>query len=247
MQAYATDDGVFIRSMASRGHSGGLSAATTAAAAVFDAVGFDIVLIETVGTGQSEVEVAAAADTTVVVEAPEMGDEVQAIKAGLLEVADVIVVNKGDRPGAHRTAGQLHAMLADAPREARPGRPSPKRPEVLVTTAATGEGVAELLAAIDRHRSTARGSNGESSRFKRAEAQVWAVLVDRLHARVRALEGADEVPAAGPSAAISAAANPGSGGLLRSVASHEIDPYAAADAILARLVGGASGSREARK
>jgi hypothetical protein len=107
--------------------------------------------------------------------------------------------------------------------------------------------VAELLAAIDRHRSTARGSNGESSRLKRAEAQVWAVLVDRLHARVRALEGADEVPAAGPSAAISEAANSGSGGLLRSVASHEIDPYAAADAILSRLVGGAPESREARE
>ena len=141
MQAYAGDPDVFIRSTASRGHSGGLSPATTAAAAVFDAIGFDVVLIETVGTGQSEVEVAAAADTTVVVEAPEMGDEIQAIKAGLLEVADIVVVNKGDRPGAHRAAGQLHAMLADSPRERRPGPPQPKRPEVLVTTAATGEGI----------------------------------------------------------------------------------------------------------
>ena len=242
MQAYTADSDVFIRSMASRGHSGGLSSATSAAAAVFDAVGFDVVLIETVGTGQSEVEVAAAADTTVVVEAPEMGDEIQAIKAGLLEVADVIVVNKGDRPGAHRTASQLHAMLSDSPREARPGRPSPKNPEVLVTTAATGEGVADLLAAIDRHRSVVRGSDGESSRLKRAEAQVWAVLVDRLHARVRTLEGADEVPAASPTAAIPNAGSPVAWGLLRSVASHEIDPYAAADAILARLVGDGPGS-----
>ncbi len=161
MQAYAADPDVFIRSMASRGHAGGLSSTTTAAAAVFDAVGFDVVLIETVGTGQSEVEVAATADTTVVVEAPEMGDEIQAIKAGLLEVADIVVVNKGDRPGSHRTAGQLQAMLADVPREHRSGRPQPKRPEVLVTTAATGEGVAELLAAIDRHRSTARSSVGD--------------------------------------------------------------------------------------
>src|SRR6188474_3492791 len=117
MQSYASDDGVFIRSMASRGHAGGLAATSTAAASVFDAAGFDIVLLETVGTGQSEVEVAAAADTTVVLEAPEMGDEVQAIKAGLLEVADLVVVNKGDRPGAQRTASQLRAMLvAAAPR-----------------------------------------------------------------------------------------------------------------------------------
>ena len=120
MQAYAGDRDVFIRSMASRGHAGGLAATSTAAAAVLDAAGFDLILIETVGTGQSEVEVAAAADTTVVLEAPEMGDEVQAIKAGLLEVADLVVVNKGDKPGAQRTAAQLRAMLvASAPRERR--------------------------------------------------------------------------------------------------------------------------------
>ena len=111
MQSYADDRDVFIRSMASRGHAGGLASTTTAAASVLDASGFDLVLIETVGTGQSEVEVAAAADTTVVLEAPEMGDEVQAIKAGLLEVADLVVVNKGDKPGALRTAAQLRAML----------------------------------------------------------------------------------------------------------------------------------------
>jgi LAO/AO transport system kinase len=214
-----------------------------------------------VGTGQSEVEVAAAADTTIVVEAPDMGDEIQAIKAGLLEVADIIVVNKGDRPGAHRTAGQLHAMLADTPREARPGRPAPKHPEVLVTTAATGDGVSELLAAIDRHRSAARGSDGEAVRLKRAEAQVWAVLVDRLHARVRELEGAEDLvaalPDAAPAAVVPTVATPGSiprqvppprtgplaaDELLRSVASHEIDPYAAADAILDRLLGRVAGS-----
>src|SRR6476660_3417810 len=141
MQAYADDSDVFIRSMASRGHAGGLASTSTAAAAVLDAAGFDLILIETVGTGQSEVEVAAAADTTVVLEAPEMGDEVQAIKAGLLEVADLVVVNKGDKPGAQRTAAQLRAMLvASAPRAAddgdgRPTRPRPKRPEVLITTA----------------------------------------------------------------------------------------------------------------
>ena len=220
MQAYATDDGVFIRSMASRGHSGGLSSATTAAAAVFDAVGFDVVLIETVGTGQSEVEVAATADTTVVVEAPDMGDEIQAIKAGLLEVADIIVVNKGDRPGAHRTAGQLHAMLADAPREARPGRAAPKRPEVLVTTAATGEGVPELLAALDRHRTAVVAGDGSPVRLARAEAQIWAVLADRLHERARSFEAA-----------------PIAAALLGAVAAHELDPYAAADRLLDLMAG----------
>jgi LAO/AO transport system kinase len=252
MQAYASDDGVFIRSMASRGHAGGLSSATTAAAAVFDAAGFDVVLIETIGTGQSEVEVAATADTTVVVEAPEMGDEIQAIKAGLLEVADIVVVNKGDRPGAHRTAGQLHAMLADAPRDARPGRPAPKRPEVLVTTAVTGEGVAELVAAVDRHRSAGGGGERDSARLKRAEAQVWGVLADRLHERVRSLEGAGDVPAPGEEGAAAgrpaagsdaaAAAATSAGDLLRRVASHELDPYEAADAILSQLIGGGPGT-----
>jgi LAO/AO transport system kinase len=227
MQAYAGDDGVFIRSMASRGHAGGLSSATSAAAAVLDAAGFDTVLIETVGTGQSEVEVAATADTTVVVEAPEMGDEIQAIKAGLLEVADLIVVNKGDRPGAHRTAGQLQAMLAGAPREARPGRPAPKHPDVLVTTAATGEGVPELLTALDRHRAAARGSDGTATRLARAEAQIWAVLSDRLHERARSIEAA-----------------PIAAALLGAVAAHELDPYAAADRLLELMAG--SGAASAR-
>ena len=171
MQAYAGDGDVFIRSMASRGHAGGLASTSTAAAAVLDAAGFDLVLIETVGTGQSEVEVAAAADTTVVLEAPEMGDEVQAIKAGLLEVADLVVVNKGDKPGAQRTAAQLRAMLVADGRAAAdgdgPDRPRPKRPEVLITTAATGEGVPELLAALDRHRA-AGGEAADGARRARS-------------------------------------------------------------------------------
>ena len=223
MQAYAADDAVFIRSMASRGHAGGLAPTTTTAAVVMDAAGFDLILIETVGTGQSEVEVAAAADTTVVVEAPEMGDEVQAIKAGLLEVADLVVVNKGDKPGAQRTAAQLRAMLVataprddDAPRS--PSRPRPKRPEILVTIAATGEGVPELLAALDRHRAT--GRVGESSRagLVRAEAQVWAILGDRLRERLHH-----------PSRAAATEA------LLADVAEYRVDPYAAADRVLKEI------------
>src|SRR4029079_10585143 len=215
MQAYAGDDGVFIRSMASRGHAGGLAATSTAAASVLDAAGFALILIETVGTGQSEVEVAAAADTTVVLEAPEMGDEVQAIKAGLLEVADLVVVNKGDRPGAGRTAAQLRAMLV--PTTARgaaddPDRPRPKRPEVLVTTALTGEGIPALLAALDRHRAAAHAGAGAAARRARAAAQVDAIVLDRFRERVL---GSDEARA-----------------LIDAVAAHELDPFTAADRLV---------------
>ena len=247
MQAYASDPDVFIRSMASRGHAGGLASTSAAAAAVLDAVGFDLILLETVGTGQSEVEVAASADTTVVLEAPEMGDEVQAIKAGLLEVADIVVVNKGDRPGAQRTAAQLRAMLTAAakigrdagaarhhgaaaaaaatPVEASPppnpagdgDRPRPKQPQVLVTTALTGAGVPELLAAIDARRGAGDGASA-SARAARAEAQVWAILGDRLRAELDRPERRPETLAA-----------------LGAVAQHELDPFAAADRLLGLL------------
>ena len=215
MQAYAGDRDVFIRSMAARGHAGGLASTTTSAAAVLDAAGFDLVLIETVGTGQSEVEVAATADTTVVLEAPEMGDEIQAIKAGLLEVADLVVVNKGDKPGAQRTAAQLRAMLS--PSGARPDddRPRPKRPEVLVTTAATGDGVAALLAALDRHRVSDPDGPGSAARRVRAAAQIRAVLAERLVDRL------GESPLAELNAS-----------LVIDVAEHRLDPYAAADRLL---------------
>ncbi|MGP1674826.1 MAG: methylmalonyl Co-A mutase-associated GTPase MeaB [Candidatus Limnocylindrales bacterium] len=220
MQAYAGDGDVFIRSMASRGHAGGLASTTATAAAVLDAAGFDLVLIETVGTGQSEVEVAAAADTTVVLEAPEMGDEVQAIKAGLLEVADLVVVNKGDKPGAMRTAAQLRAMLVptvgrSGAAASAPDRPVPKRPEVLITTASTGAGVPELLVALDRHRALAKAGSGEAARLARASAQVRAVLADRLADRMR---GDDLAPL--------------TSSLVADVAEHRLDPYAAADRLL---------------
>ena len=168
MQIHAGDRDVFIRSMASRGHGGGLASASVAAAAVMDASGFPLILIETVGTGQSEVEVAAAADTTVVLEAPEMGDEVQAIKAGLLEVADIVVVNKSDRPGADRAAAQLRAMLTVGAQHDRAavaaGRPRPKRPDVMLASAITHAGVPELLAARStRRRATGRRPDPESA------------------------------------------------------------------------------------
>ena len=224
MQSYAGDRDVFIRSMAARGHAGGLASTTGAATAVFDAAGFDLVLIETVGTGQSEVEVAAAADTTVVLEAPEMGDEVQAIKAGLLEVADLVVVNKGDKPGAQRTAAQLRAMLVAGGGPAVGAgadggeRPRPKRPEVLITTASTGDGVPELLAALDRHRATVAATPSDSARLARADALVWAIVAERLRGRLRA-----------PDLAASTSDT------LARVAAHRLDPYAAADELLARL------------
>jgi LAO/AO transport system kinase len=223
MQSYAGDRDVFIRSMAARGHAGGLASTTGAATAVLDAAGFDLILVETVGTGQSEVEVAAAADTTVVLEAPEMGDEVQAIKAGLLEVADLVVVNKGDKPGAQRTAAQLRAMLVASGGPAvggggdGPTRPRPKRPEVLITTASTGEGVPALLAALDRHRSVPGGPTG-AARLARADALVWAIVAERLRGRLRepGLAGA-------------------TGETLARVAAHRLDPYAAADELLGKL------------
>lgn len=228
MQSYATDRDVFIRSMAARGHAGGLASTSTAAASVLDAAGFDLVLLETVGTGQSEVEVAAAADTTVVLEAPEMGDEIQAIKAGLLEVADIVVVNKGDRPGAQRTASQLRAMLVAVGRagggigasagNAASARPRPKEPEVLLTTATSGDGIPELMAALDRHRARGRDAGDSSARLARAEAQVWAILADRLRARLHEPAHADATTAT-----------------MRRVAAHELDPFAAADALLADL------------
>ncbi|HEX2627270.1 MAG TPA: methylmalonyl Co-A mutase-associated GTPase MeaB [Candidatus Limnocylindrales bacterium] len=228
MQSYATDRDVFIRSMASRGHAGGLASTSTAAASVLDAAGFDLILLETVGTGQSEVEVAAAADTTVVLEAPEMGDEVQAIKAGLLEVADIVVVNKGDRPGAQRTASQLRAMLVAVGRAggANPDRPRPKEPEVLVTTAVTGDGIPALMDALDRHRAKGRDAADTPARLARAEAQVWAILADRLRARLH------------ETAHVQATTE-----TMRKVAGHELDPFAAADELLGELGDRADGAR----
>ena len=230
MQAYAGDSDVFIRSMAARGHAGGLASTSSAAAAVLDACGFELVVIETVGTGQSEVEVAAAADTTVVLEAPEMGDEVQAIKAGLLEVADIVVVNKGDRPGAQRTASQLRAMLVAVPKigAGSTDRPRPKSPEVLVTTATTGEGIPELLVALDRHRAMTVAAGGASqARLTRARSQVWSIVGDRLRDRLALPEHRDQTDA-----------------VVRAVAEHSLDPYAAADQLIAAVAGGAADTRQ---
>jgi LAO/AO transport system kinase len=178
MMDHAADHDVFMRSMASRGELGGLAAATWLAVAALDAAGYDPIVIETVGAGQSEVEIARLAETTVVVEVPDMGDEVQAIKAGLLEVADVIAVNKGDRPGADRAARQLRAMLSTAG-----GRVERKPPPVLLTTAISGDGVSALADAIEKHRATA---NQPEQARARARNQLRRALADLSHRRAAA-------------------------------------------------------------
>ena len=184
MMDHAADRDVFMRSMASRGELGGVAATTWIAAAALDAAGYDPVLIETVGAGQSEVEVARLAETTVVVEVPEMGDEVQAIKAGLLEVADLIAVNKGDRPGADRAARQLRAMLSTAG-----GRVERKPPPVMVTTATTGEGVAALADAIEAHREQARSPLAARERAANQVRRALAELAARRAAAADSWEG----------------------------------------------------------
>jgi LAO/AO transport system kinase len=204
MMEHAADRDVFMRSMAARGELGGLAATTWIAAAALDAAGYDPVLVETVGAGQSEVEIARLAETTVVVEVPEMGDEVQAIKAGLLEVADVIVVNKGDRPGADRAARQLRAMLSTAG-----GRIERKPPPILVTTATTGEGVATLADAVEAHRATARDP---ALARERAANQVRRALADVARQR------AEVDPAWEPT--------------IEAVATRELDPVTAAERLI---------------
>ena len=214
MAEHAEDPGVFIRSMATRGQLGGLAGATPQALRVLDAAGCDVVLIETVGVGQSEVDVVALADTTVVLLAPGMGDGVQAAKAGILEVADVFVVNKADRdgadPGRARTAA--HDRARRARRVAGAGRCGPWRPAARAWTSwwrrstRTGGG------------RTARGER-ERRRVARAEAEIEAVAVTRLRARIRDVHGGAGLP-----------------DLAKRVVAGELDPYAAADELQPGLV-----------
>src|SRR5262249_1030235 len=149
MQDHATDDGVFIRSMASRGHLGGLSSAVPQALRVLDAAGCDVIIVETVGVGQAEVDIASLADTTVVLLAPGMGDGIQAAKAGILEVADVFVVNKADRDGADQVVRDLRYMQSLGGRHSAPGA---WRPSIVKTVASRGEGIGDLRAALEKHR-----------------------------------------------------------------------------------------------
>jgi LAO/AO transport system kinase len=199
MQRHATDPGVFIRSLATRGHLGGLSRSTFDCAHVLDAMGYTRVLIETVGVGQDEVDVMQAAHTTIVVNVPGLGDDIQAIKSGLLEIADVLVVNKADRDGAERTERDLLYMLGLRTGAAR------RDVEVVRTIAtrgtAEGSGVRELAAAIEAHR--ARAWQGEAARSRaeaRAAAQVGelvrSLLADRAAAAITARGGVGQIAAA---------------------------------------------------
>jgi len=215
MQAHAGDPGVFIRSMATRGHLGGLARATYEAALVLDASGKDIVLIETVGVGQDEVDIVRTADVSVVTLVPGAGDEVQALKAGIMEIADLFVVNKMDREGADRTVASIESLLA-----LESYAPGAWRPPILKTQATSGAGVAELLDAIERFR--ARPSeDGDARRRVRSEFRLRELLADRLLDHV-----VGEVLGDGEFEA-----------LVERIAAREVDPYSAASEIVARALG----------
>jgi LAO/AO transport system kinase len=218
MQDHAGDPGVYIRSMASRGHLGGLSWATPQALRVLDAAGCDVVLVETVGVGQSELEIASLADTTLVLVAPGMGDGIQAAKAGILEVADVFVVNKADRDGADQTVRDLRYMLSLGGRHSEAGA---WRPPILKTVAArdTDNGVDEVLEAIEKHRGWLESSGeGHRRRAERAAREIEAIAVATLRERMGDVSG---------SAALAT--------LAEQVVAGDTDPYRAADELLASL------------
>jgi len=216
MQDHATDDGVFIRSMASRGHLGGLSWATPQALRVLDAAGCDVVLVETVGVGQAEVDIASSADTTVVLLAPGMGDGIQAAKAGILEIADLFVVNKADRDGADTTVRDLRYMQSLGGRHSEAGS---WRPPILKTIASRSEGVEEVLDAIAKHRDWMTG-NGELRRRRtdRACAEIEAIAVQALRERMGDVHGSTGLPA-----------------LAERVVTGQTDPYTAAAEIVQTL------------
>ncbi len=212
MSEHATDPGVYIRSMASRGHLGGLSWATPQALRVLDAAGFDVILVETVGVGQSEVEVAGLADTTLILLAPGMGDGIQAAKAGILEVGDLYIVNKADRDGAAQVTRDLRGMLALSAQVDGAW----KRP-ILKTVAQDGTGVAEVVEAIAAHRAWLE-TTGELGRrrTRRARVEVEEIALGELRRRWGAVSGSAELDM-----------------LAARVATGETDPYTAADELLA--------------
>jgi LAO/AO transport system kinase len=218
MQAHAGDSGVFIRSMATRGHLGGLARATSEVALVLDAAGKDVILIETVGVGQDEIDIVRTADVAIVTLVPGSGDEVQALKAGIMEIADIFVVNKADREGADRTVASIEANLSLQTFE-----PGEWRPAIVKTEATAGRGVAELLETIERFRAHTAAAQG-SRRRSRAEFRVRELLAQRLvqHVERRVLD-AGELQR-----------------MLDRIAARELDPYTAVDEIVSRTVDGTS-------
>jgi LAO/AO transport system kinase len=218
MQDHALDDGVFIRSMATRGHLGGIAWSTPQALRVLDAAGCDVVLVETVGVGQSEVEVVALADTTVVLLAPGMGDGIQAAKAGILEVADIFVVNKADRESADQTIRDLKHMISLG----RQGTAGPSwRPTIVRTVATRAEGIEDLLTAMEQHRAWML-SHGEfdARRQLRAEAEIEAIALAQLRGRLGDVMRGSALP-----------------GLAKRVVVGELDVYRAADELIAAFGG----------
>ena len=214
MQDHATDDGVFIRSMATRGHLGGLAWATPQALRILDAAGCDVIFVETVGVGQAEVEIASLADTTVLLLAPGMGDGIQAAKAGVIEIADIFVVNKADRDGADQTVRDLRYMLSLGGRHTEPGA---WRPAIVRTVATRTEGVEEVMSAIGKHHEWMTRT-GELARRRRARsaAEIEAIAVATMRAQLRDLRGRASLDR-----------------LAAEVVEGTADPYTAAD----RLVG----------
>jgi LAO/AO transport system kinase len=214
MQDHALDGEVYIRSMASRGHLGGLAWSTPQAIRVLDAAGCDVVLIETVGVGQSEVEIAGLADTTLVLLAPGMGDGIQAAKAGILEIGDVYVINKADRDGADTLRRELRSMLALAERAE-----GEWRPPIVKTIASKNDGLDEVAIEIDRHHDWL-DSSGELAvrRTRRARDEIEAIALTALRKRWGDVHGRSELDE-----------------LAQQVAAGESDPYAAAETLLAEL------------
>lgn len=212
MQSHATDPDVFIRSMATRGHLGGLSLATPEAVRVLDAVGKEIVVIETVGVGQAEVEITDACDTTLVVVNPGWGDAVQAAKAGLMEIADVFVVNKAERPGAKDAVRELKQMLDMSDAD--------WRPEVIETIATKGEGIDDLWTAIEKHRAYQEEKGLlEARRRRRVEREIREIVAERFRHRIEQ-EASDLLTQ-----------------LTYQVTSRQLDPYSAADRLVDHLAG----------
>ena len=214
MQDHALDGDVYIRSMASRGHLGGLAWTTPQALRVLDAAGCDVILVETVGVGQSEVEIAGMADTTLVLLAPGMGDGIQAAKAGILEIGDLFVVNKADREGADQVCRDLRSMLALAER-----REGAWKPPVIKTVAARSEGLDQVVAEIDRHFAWLT-ETGELARrrTRRARDEIEAIAVTSLRAQWGDVHGRSELDE-----------------LAAAVVVGESDPYSAADVLLTRI------------
>jgi LAO/AO transport system kinase len=212
MQEHALDPGVYMRSMAGRGALGGLAPTIDGVVAIMDAFGFDYVLIETVGAGQDEVEIAGTALTTVLVNNPGTGDDIQALKAGIIEIADILVVNKADHPGADVLVSQLRALLSLAPRGAH-------RPPILKTTATKGEGFAELADAIDEHYADLQ-SSGELAERRAVDARHQVLSLTRAILLEKIRQSTDETDIAA---------------LVHRVAARELDPHSAAEQLAAAV------------